>query len=54
MNFKESLEQKKMLLDIFTKDKDNYILIGKMYQHINIWIGLGVHECKNELTQTLQ
>ena len=37
-----------------TKDKDNYILIGNMYQHRNIWIGLGVHECKNKSLQTLQ
>lgn len=37
-----------------SKDKDNYILIGNMYQHRNIWIGLGVHECKNQLLQNLQ
>jgi hypothetical protein len=52
--FQRKFGAKKEAFRYISKDKDNYILIGNMYQHRNIWIGLGVHECKNILSKTLQ
>lgn len=37
---------KKDAFRYINSDKENYVLIGNMYQYRNIWLGLGVYDCK--------